>query len=97
MSTFWKDAKHSFNKLMGKTNKAIDAGRLQFDITQCRNKIGAAYRDIGRFVYHQSRDEDVNEFNTDNAFIASKLKEIDAYNYQINELKAKSKELFQEI
>lgn len=92
MSDFWENARSSFNKMVNKTNKAIDAGRLQFDITQYKNKISAAQRDIGRYVEEQAK-AGVTTVNLSDELIEGKLKDIAFFEQKIEELREESRRI----
>jgi hypothetical protein len=94
MSDFWDNARGSFNKIVGKTNKAIDAGRLQFDITQYKNKISGAQREIGKYVELKAK-EGVTEISFSDEYVAGKLKDIDFYYLKIEELKEETRKIFE--
>ncbi|WP_157637689.1 hypothetical protein [Flexithrix dorotheae] len=89
MSDFWKTARHRWESLLGKTNKAIETGRIQIEITQFKNRINSTYREIGKYIHKQS-DKGIVKFTTDNEFISQKLKDIQFYNEKIEELRAQS-------
>ncbi|MDW7695605.1 hypothetical protein R9C00_26540 [Flammeovirgaceae bacterium SG7u.111] len=93
MGNFWTGARKTLKVLQGKTNTAIESGKLHLEINQLNGRIGGVYKEIGEYV-NKKNEEGYRELPLSDDFISEKLNEVKYYKKKIEELRLQNEDLF---
>ncbi|MEN7546467.1 hypothetical protein AAG747_01020 [Rapidithrix thailandica] len=85
MANFWNKAGNTYKMLKGKTNRAIEVGKLQIEISQLKSHVNSLYRQIGKLIFELS-EEGTTEVSLTEERIAKKITEIKEKKARIEEL-----------